>query len=343
MFSEIPFPFGIHFLNRYGISTFSIMMMLCFVSASYIGPRELARRGLKPEMAEWYILLSIIGTLIGAKVFFVFEVWSRIWKVDVGFWDTFYHVFFTWNGMSHIGGESMWGHLFSGSGLVFYGGLIVSYTIIYLDVKKRKLDFPRYGDVLIILLIFGYGIGRLGCFISGDGCFGKATTVNIPLLTWIYGPSDGYCPSDPALKWAYPYVCSAGLRVWNTPVIEAFFSFLLFAIVMLWVRFQNFRPGFTIAIFFVWNGLVRFLVEFIRLNDSVIDVLPKSGGGDNFNYFGTQSFFQNWQWSGFTQAQIIAIFLIISGLSWIFYKKLYLRDDKNDISKKATLKKVKRK
>lgn len=67
-----PLCYGV--LGLRGISTFSILLMLAFLSASFLLPRELTRRGLRPEIADWTILLGVVGAIVGSKVFYVFEV-----------------------------------------------------------------------------------------------------------------------------------------------------------------------------------------------------------------------------------------------------------------------------
>ena len=318
MFSEIPFPAGISFLGRYGISTYSILLMLSFLTASYFLPKEFRRKGLNPNISDTLILLCIIGAITGSKIFFIWEIWERIWITDTGFWDTFYRVFFTWDGMKYIGGESMWGQVFSGGGLVFYGGFIVAFLLIYLYLRTKKLDVWRYGDAFAICLPLCYAIGRLGCFVSGDGCFGYSSHIHIPLITWVYGPADGYCASDPSLAWKYPYICTSGVRVWNTPILESFFSLLLFIVFFYWGRFQKFKPGMLMAIFIIWNAIVRFGVEFLRLNDAIIPIgSPSQKHG---NYYNNPDYFTQWQWYGITQAQLVALILCILSLTWIFSK-----------------------
>ena len=341
MLSEIPLPFGLSLLGRQGISTFSICLMIAVICLAFISPREMKRRGLDPTVSDLFIFWTFIGGFIGSKLFFIFEIWSRIWIVDISFWDTFYRVFFTWSGMRHAGGESLWGYLFSGGGLVFYGGLIVTVTCLYIHLGVKKLSRLKYGDAYIMVLSLGYAVGRLGCFFSGDGCFGHASSINLPLLTWVYGPADGNCPNDPALSWAYPYMCTSGIRVWNTPVIEALFSSAFFLFCMLWLRYQNCRPGIIMASAMIWNGFIRFCVEFIRLNDAVIPILdsPTYTQGttkimlkhhieQQGGLHPASEYFSYWHWYGFTQAQIIGFFLIVAGLTWLFAAKLYKRDYK---------------
>lgn len=339
MFSEIPYPAGISFLGRHGISSFSLMLMAAFVSALYIVRHDLRRRGLRVAVADGILLWSVVGSIVGSKVFFIFEIWERIWVVELGFWDTFYRVFFTWSGMQHAGGESLWGNFFSGSGLVFYGGFTFACLALYLYFRFSKVSVWQYADSAVLGLAIGYAWGRLGCFVSGDGCFGHAADTHIPLFTWIYGPEGG-CPSDSALSWKYPYICTDGVAVWNTPVMEALVSIGFFVWALSWGRHQNFRPGMLLAIFMIVNGLARLLVEFIRLNDAVIPILdpPTVITGDSETvlphhladrYDGIkpgESYFANWRWYGFTQSQLFALLIMMIASIWIWKGKLQRRD-----------------
>ena len=325
-------------MGRQGLSTFSLLLMCAFLAASYLLPRDLRRRGLDPHVADWTILLAILGAIIGSKFFFIFEVWSRIWILDLGFWNTFYRVFFTWDGMRYAGGESMWAQLFSGSGLVFYGGFLFAFLFVYLYFRLKKLPVWKYGDSCAPALALGYAFGRMGCFVSGDGCFGHAAHTHIPLLTWVYGPADGNCPTDPALAWNYPYMCSSGVRVWNTPVIEALCSLLLFVFLMFLARRQSFRPGMAVAVFMLWNACVRFLVEFVRLNDAAIPLFPAPSYEEDgaltllphhiegqAGLHPTTNYFRYWHWYGFTQGQIMAVFIFVIASFWIWKARLYKR------------------
>ncbi|MCB1326465.1 MAG: prolipoprotein diacylglyceryl transferase [Spirochaetales bacterium] len=341
MISELPFQIPLPFSNSsLPISTYSIMLMIAFLVASFVAPRELQRRGLDPEVADWSLLLAVVGAIVGSKVFFVFEIWDQIWKPaeSMGFWQTFKTVFFSVQGLEGQvpGARSLYNNLFTGSGLVFYGGFVFAFSMIYIYLRRRGLSIWRYGDAFMPSLALGYAIGRLGCLISGDGCYGHGASVNIPLLTMVYGPADGFCPADPALSWKYPYMCSAGVNVWNTPMMESLLSLGLFLILMLWARHQNFRPGMLVAIFLVYNGFARFMVEFLRLNDAVIPVLdpptyetayglvknlrtvPEEMGGRLPAYY-----FENWHWYGFTQAQLTAVALIVIGVAWMVLGRLY--------------------
>ncbi len=337
MLREIPYPsfcapLCYDVLGQTGISTFSILLMLAFLTASFLLPRELTRRGLRPEVADWTILLGVLGAIIGSKVFYVFEVWGRIWVDHETFGENIKYIFLYWNGMGmkyptqaathEIVG--MWESLFSPGGLVFYGGFTFVFSFIYIYLRREKLEVWRYADAMMPSLAAGYAIGRLGCMVSGDGCFGHGASVDIPLLTMVYGSG--------------AFLSSAGVRVWNTPVMEALASGGLFAIYMLWMRYKNFKPGMLTAVFLIFNGLSRFLVEFIRLNDAVIEMIDPptvlingqamllSTATARAAHGSTAYYFENWHWYGLTQGQLIGLVIIPLGLAWIVLQKLYERE-----------------
>lgn len=336
MFQEIPLPFTIPFgcAGRSavsGISTFSIMLVVAFLMASYLCPRELHRKGLNPEHADWSLLLAVFGAIVGSKVGFVFEVWSQIWVVDKSFGDTLVHVLSYWRGMGvkypadpNIHG--LWETLFSGSGLVFYGGFVASFSSIYIYLRYSKVSIWRYGDAFMPSLALGYAIGRLGCLVSGDGCYGHAASVNIPWLTMVYEPLSIFSDTKTCGtgRWNVPVTCTYGVRVWNTPVIEAVASFGLFSALQFWGRFQNFKPGMLTASFLVYNGIARFMVEFIRLNDAVIPVMKAPAVSLAQRY--TKEGLEAWHWYGINQPQIMAMTIFVTGLLWIFLGKLYQRE-----------------
>jgi phosphatidylglycerol:prolipoprotein diacylglycerol transferase len=173
-------------------------------------------------------------------------------------------------------------------------------------------------------MAIGYAIGRLGCMVSGDGCYGHAASIDIPFLTMVYGPMS--------------VISTSGVNVWNTPVMEAIASLLLFIWMMKYGRYTKYKEGFLVAVFFVVNGLARFLVEFLRLNDALIPLLAQptieitAGQTVPLSYqtaiqsgAGPAYYFLHWHWYGFTQSQVVALLLIAIGLIWIYSKKLYLK------------------
>jgi len=98
------------------------------------------------RVSDLTVLAAIFG-FAGAKIFNAFETWEDFVKDPVG-------------------------SLISFSGLTFYGGLIVAAIAIIIFTRKYKINLWHLTDSFAPALMLSYGIGRIGCQMSGDGDWG---------------------------------------------------------------------------------------------------------------------------------------------------------------------------
>ena len=164
------------------------------------------------------------------------------------------------------------GNLFSGSGLTWYGGAIGGAIAVLLWAKWRDFLNLEMFDLAAPAMAAGQAVGRIGCQLSGDGDYGEPWDG-----PWAMGYPDGVVPTPP------------GVTVHPTPIYETL-SLGLIAIV-LWQLRDRFRFGILFALYLVLAGLMRFLVEFVRVNDVVF--------------------------IGLTMAQLISVAMIGIGLIWM--------------------------
>ena len=80
-------------------------------------------------------------------------------------------------------------------GLTIYGGLIVGGLSVYVFARRHKMNFLRLADATAPALLLAYGIGRMGCQISGDGDWGIPNPF----------PKPGWLSWAPDWVWAYAY------------------------------------------------------------------------------------------------------------------------------------------
>jgi len=100
------------------------------------------------------------------------------------------------------------------------------------------------------LLLLGQAMGRVGCFLSGDGCYGPPSDV-----PWAMSFPNGVVPTTQ--------------RVHPTPLYDVILLISLFF--LLWsLRKRNFRPGTIFGLFAVFMGVERFFTEFFRTNPKVV-------------------------------------------------------------------------
>jgi phosphatidylglycerol:prolipoprotein diacylglycerol transferase len=105
-------------------------------------------------------------------------------------------------------------------------------------------------DLMAPLLLLGQGMGRVGCFLSGDGC---------------YGP-----PSDVPWAMAFPNgVVPTTTPVHPTPLYDTIALVVLFFV--LWsIRKKALKPGTFFGLFAVFMGIERFITEYWRTDPKYI-------------------------------------------------------------------------
>lgn len=167
------------------------------------------------------------------------------------------------------------------SGLTMYGGLIVAGIMVVRYFRKHGLAVLPSMDAAVPGLMLAYGVGRLGCQVSGDGDWGVANTAAkpgwIPQWLWSYdypnnvnavmgphrGGYSGELLTDGTAFEGYGTHLVPG--VFPTPLYEAIACILLFGV--LWaLRKRITTPGVLFCVYLMLNGVERFFIEKIRVN-----------------------------------------------------------------------------
>lgn len=222
-------------------------------------------------------ILALVFGLLGAKIFDIFENWSGFLKDPKSY-------------------------LFSPSGLTMYGGLICAALAIWIYARKYKIGFWHLNDSAAPALMIGYSIGRIGCQVAGDGDWGIRSDLAqkpgfLPDWMWSYrfphNVNEAGIPIPGCTDIKYCNQLEFG--VYPTPLYEVIACFILFLI--LWsVRKKLKTPGTLFALYLIFNGLERFLVEKIRVNNRM-------------SFLGFNP----------TQAEVISSLLLLSGIGiWIY-------------------------
>jgi phosphatidylglycerol---prolipoprotein diacylglyceryl transferase len=208
------------------LQTFGIFFALNFLCWAAVIARRLKEIGKPVDWAYEILFAALIGGLIGARLYYVVQNYDEV-KGD------------------------LLGNIFSGAGLIWYGGLLGGVIAVLLWARWRGFLRLALLDMAAPGLALGYAIGRIGCQVSGDGDYGKASD-----LPWAMGYPDGAVPTAP------------GVEV-QPPQIYETLSMGLFALV-LWRLRDALRLGALFGIYLVGAGLERFLVEFARRNEQVL-------------------------------------------------------------------------
>lgn len=241
------------------------------------------------ELMGSILLWSAVFGFAGAKIFNALENWGDFLKDPVGM-------------------------LIGFAGLTFYGGLICGGAAVLYIARKhgiKPLDMLDIGGPGMML---AYGIGRVGCQMSGDGDWGIDNLAPKPhWLSWA-----------PDWMWSFRFPHNVndmgdlmpGLSkiatvnghlvetckfchvlpqpVYPTSFYEAVICILLFF--FLWsIRDKIKTPGIMFGIYMILAGVERFFIELIRVNTT-------------YRVAGLT----------FTQAELISILMVIGGAALIY-------------------------
>jgi phosphatidylglycerol:prolipoprotein diacylglycerol transferase len=206
------------------LQTFGICFALAFLASGLIISRRLHELGKPAEWAYEMVFAALVGGLVGARVNYLIQNWDEV-------------------------SDDLLGNIFSGSGLVFFGGLVGGALGVLLWARWRRWLGWQMADAAAVPIAIGYAVGRVGCQLSGDGDYGIESD-----LPWAMAYPDGTVPTTE--------------EVHPTPVYET--VTIGIGALILWHLRDRFAPGVLFGLYLILTGGERFLVEFIRRNDSVV-------------------------------------------------------------------------
>jgi phosphatidylglycerol:prolipoprotein diacylglycerol transferase len=213
------YPF-IH-IGHFSIGTFGLCLWLASVCACWTLYRNFQRYGVDAD-AVGVAAYTTVGGVVGAKLWHVLEDPALL----------IHHPLMV---------------LFDRAGFAWFGGLLAGIAVLLWQGRQAKIGGLSMLDLAAPAVSVGYGVGRLGCLISGDGDYGIPT--NLP---WAMSFPHGLVPTTQ--------------RVHPTPIYELVAAMLIAG--YLWWR--GAKPlGQITGEYLVLSGVARFLVEFIRINPRI--------------------------------------------------------------------------
>ena len=242
---------------------------------------------------RWYSVLILIGAFLA---YFMINKEAKRFKIDNDF--TFnlffytlvfgilgarlYYVLFNWN----LYADNISSILeFWNGGLAIHGGIIAGLITIFIYTKKHNVRLLKMLDIIVPGLILAQAIGRWGNFFNSEA-HGPATT--------ILNLQEKFIP-----RFIIDGMNIGGIYYEPTFYYESLWCIIGFIILLFIRRNKKIKVGFLSAIYLIWYGIGRFIIEGMR-TDSLM--------------FGA-----------FKMAQIVSIIMIIIGIVLII---LGLRKDK---------------
>jgi phosphatidylglycerol:prolipoprotein diacylglycerol transferase len=245
-------------IGPFAIPTFGLMVACAMLTAYFVLRADLARRNIAAKHsgeAEALISFPCLAGFVGAKLYHLLESPADFFADPV-----------------HL--------LFSPYGFAWFGGLLAGFAAFAFIAWRIIRHNAAAGRPVSLLSIFdagssaaalGYGIGRIGCLLSGDGDYGIPTS-----LPWGMSFPNGLVPTvervHPTPIYEFIVACAIAWWLWHMGApgegsarakervsqnmdngTNAFVA-------------SSRQPGEVFAAYLVLSGAARFLVEFIRIN-----------------------------------------------------------------------------
>jgi phosphatidylglycerol:prolipoprotein diacylglycerol transferase len=233
------------------------------LAAAYLLLVRLARlAGEDPDVVGNGIIVVAVAALIGGRLYHVIDEWQLYANDPIRIILPPY------------------------SGLGVYGGIATGTLAAWWYTRRRRVDFPRWADIVAPALFVMQAIGRWGNYFNQE----------------LYGPPT-------TLPWGIPIDCAHRLDIYACATLpEATTRFhplflyesisgVLGAIFLVWLGFRfrsRLRPGDLLLIFFIWYGTTRLVLETLRAD--------------------------NWTFFGVPVAQIVSIAVILIGVGGLLYR-----------------------
>ncbi len=200
------------------------------IAGSLFALREAKKRGLEVRLCEDLILSVVVWNFVGARLFHVLAY-------DPGYYRQHpLEILEVWRG-----------------GLSSFGGFIGAALAFFYGIRKTKLPLLKTSDALCSALPLALGCGRIGCFLIHDHPGTLAYSFKWLAVNYPDGPR------------------------YDLGMLLGIFDFLLLGVFLLLLRKPRRgqvprgmprRDGFYFALFMTVYGPVRFLLDFLRINDA---------------------------------------------------------------------------
>lgn len=247
------------------IGSYGVLLATAFITAFLLINWQFRKNNCNVNLAWDLHFLAIFGGMVGARILFILENFSEFLQAPLSM-------------------------IFSTTGFSVLGGYVLAIGLCIIRVKMANEPFFRIADLYVPGMAVGYAIGRLGCIAAGDGCYGLPC--DYPwAMSFPNGIVSTLSAKNAELTAIYTKVfpgreIPVDIRVHPTPLYESISTTILLLILLFYPWKTG--NGRRFAFFFIWFGISRFLVEFIRLNP--------------FAY------------GGLTSSQVISIFFVLGGI-----------------------------
>jgi phosphatidylglycerol:prolipoprotein diacylglycerol transferase len=138
-------------VGGFRLHSYGVLVAAAILAAMWVGAHEGRRKGFAPGVIGDLMLPVVLAGFVGGRLAYV-AGWEPdlLWRDPLG-------ILAVWRG-----------------GLALHGGLLAGFGAALWFCQRRRLNWWKLADALVLAIILGQAIGRLGCFLSGDS-YGRPT------------------------------------------------------------------------------------------------------------------------------------------------------------------------
>lgn len=230
----------------FDIAYYGIVITLGMLLGSCLVIREAKRTGQDPEVYLDLIIVTLILSVVGARIYFVIFTWND-------YKDNLLQIFNTRNG-----------------GMAIYGGIIAGALTIYVFGLRKKMVFAKMADTVCAGLALGQIIGRWGNFFNReafggytDGIFAMQLPVSAVRQNEITDTMWQHMTTLQGVDYVQVHPTFLYEGLWNIGV-------LLF---LLWFRQRKRFEGELFLCYLIGYGAGRFWIEGLRTDQLLLPVV----------------------------------------------------------------------
>lgn len=198
------------------IYSFGLLVAIAFLVAIWFVVKEAKKQKLNVNLIYSLVFYIMLGGIIGSRVAHVFGNLDDYMANPLT-------IFMLWHG-----------------GLTFYGGFLGALLFAFIFVKKKKMKFWRYADLVAPALALGHAIGRIGCLVGDGGHVGKLTTL--------------------------PFGVMVNGELRHLTALYSFANLITLFIILLVLRKKRVFRGFLFLFYVAYYAFTRFFIDFLRID-----------------------------------------------------------------------------
>lgn len=241
----LEFPVGNSFsIFGFEIAFYGIIIALGMIAGAFVAYRDAKKSGQNVDDYVDYTLFGIIGSIIGARLYYVAFEWdyykenlSQIINLRAG-------------------------------GLAIYGAVIGAVLVLIVYCKIKKKNIFQMLDTVVMGLVVGQIIGRWGNFFNREAYGGFTDSLfamQIPVRDAAVVNSDMIVMVDGI----------AHIQVHPTFLYESFFNAILLVVLMIF-RYKKKFYGENLCRYLLGYGVIRFFIEGMRTDQLLLKNIPVS-------------------------------------------------------------------